>query len=278
MAKKSARALAAASTSSSYFNDDVSASQVRATSSSSRSTAPLSELSPKSCLTCGRVITPRAKWAKDWNGIKYCSDRCRSSRPGRVVATLQASLLPATLEEQLPDGCLTRSGTDSLVKIDIELLVEAVILRNANESGKAGKPLEDIEAEVRSLLSHDGDIEPRPDGSKPSDESENDDDALKQQRNSMEERSRSSSSNEPAPSDRNPLWKALDSPPGFRERVRRAARRLALGITHESDPWQTTKVTTEQGTIQVLQLGKVISTVEGLSHAKGTIHVRSKSD
>jgi hypothetical protein len=29
------------------------------------------------CTVCGRSITWRRKWARDWENIKYCSDGCR---------------------------------------------------------------------------------------------------------------------------------------------------------------------------------------------------------
>ncbi len=73
-----------------------------------------------------------------------------------------------------------------------------------------------------------------------------------------------------------PLWKALDSPPGFRERVRRAARRLALGITHDSDTAQTIITTTSNGRIELIQGGKPLRTVQDLSFAKGVVHIRGK--
>ncbi len=34
----------------------------------------------KTCLTCGRIIEPRKKWEKNWDEIKYCSDRCRKNK------------------------------------------------------------------------------------------------------------------------------------------------------------------------------------------------------
>ena len=34
----------------------------------------------KTCATCGREIEPRKKWAKNWDEIKYCSDRCRKNK------------------------------------------------------------------------------------------------------------------------------------------------------------------------------------------------------
>lgn len=31
----------------------------------------------KTCSVCGRTISWRAKWARDWEQVRYCSDRCR---------------------------------------------------------------------------------------------------------------------------------------------------------------------------------------------------------
>ena len=37
----------------------------------------------KICASCGRPFTWRKKWAKDWEQVKYCSDRCRGNRNGQ---------------------------------------------------------------------------------------------------------------------------------------------------------------------------------------------------
>ncbi len=37
------------------------------------------ELPSKTCLQCGRPFTWRKKWARDWEQVKYCSDKCRAS-------------------------------------------------------------------------------------------------------------------------------------------------------------------------------------------------------
>lgn len=34
----------------------------------------------KDCVVCGRRITFRKKWERNWSEIKYCSDACRSKR------------------------------------------------------------------------------------------------------------------------------------------------------------------------------------------------------
>ena len=37
-------------------------------------------LPEKICLVCKRPFTWRKKWEKNWNEVKYCSDRCRSDK------------------------------------------------------------------------------------------------------------------------------------------------------------------------------------------------------
>ena len=47
----------------------------------------------KSCATCGREITWRKKWERDWENVKYCSDGCRSHKPGDVDRRLEEAIL-----------------------------------------------------------------------------------------------------------------------------------------------------------------------------------------
>ena len=37
------------------------------------------DLPQKTCIVCGRPFTWRRKWARDWDQVKFCSDRCRVS-------------------------------------------------------------------------------------------------------------------------------------------------------------------------------------------------------
>jgi hypothetical protein len=39
-----------------------------------------SYLPEKTCLVCDRPFAWRKKWAKDWENVRYCSERCRRSR------------------------------------------------------------------------------------------------------------------------------------------------------------------------------------------------------
>jgi hypothetical protein len=36
-----------------------------------------SYLASKPCVACGKPMTWRKKWAKNWDDVKYCSDACR---------------------------------------------------------------------------------------------------------------------------------------------------------------------------------------------------------
>jgi hypothetical protein len=46
------------------------------------------ELPQKTCDVCGRPFTWRKKWAKDWDQVRYCSERCRRSRRRTTPASL----------------------------------------------------------------------------------------------------------------------------------------------------------------------------------------------
>jgi hypothetical protein len=42
-----------------------------------------SDLPKKTCVTCGRPFAWRKKWARVWDEVRYCSDRCRETRPSQ---------------------------------------------------------------------------------------------------------------------------------------------------------------------------------------------------
>ncbi|HBG96622.1 MAG TPA: hypothetical protein DDY14_15160 [Chromatiaceae bacterium] len=69
------------------------------------------------CAVCGRGISWRRKWARDWENIKYCSDACRkrglSHRDARVEKLIldllqqraaDASLCPSEAAKIIADG------------------------------------------------------------------------------------------------------------------------------------------------------------------------------
>jgi hypothetical protein len=38
------------------------------------------DLPQKTCRACGRPFAWRRKWARTWEAVVYCSDRCRAAR------------------------------------------------------------------------------------------------------------------------------------------------------------------------------------------------------
>lgn len=38
------------------------------------------DLPQRICQACGRPFTWRKKWARTWDQIRYCSERCRNPR------------------------------------------------------------------------------------------------------------------------------------------------------------------------------------------------------
>jgi len=43
------------------------------------------DLPQKTCATCGKPFAWRKKWAKVWDEVRYCSDRCKSQRKLRLA-------------------------------------------------------------------------------------------------------------------------------------------------------------------------------------------------
>lgn len=41
-----------------------------------------SDLPQKTCATCGKPFTWRKKWERDWDQVRFCSDRCRAGKGG----------------------------------------------------------------------------------------------------------------------------------------------------------------------------------------------------
>ncbi len=47
----------------------------------------------KTCVSCGRVMTWRKSWERNWDEVKYCSDACRKNRVSDTDRELEASIL-----------------------------------------------------------------------------------------------------------------------------------------------------------------------------------------
>ena len=46
----------------------------------------------KACAVCGRHIAWRAKWARDWEQVRHCSDACRRRGLGPTDTALEDSI------------------------------------------------------------------------------------------------------------------------------------------------------------------------------------------
>ena len=53
----------------------------------------MAEPAEKVCERCGRTMQWRAKWARNWNEVKYCSDACRKQRLTNVDTALEDAIL-----------------------------------------------------------------------------------------------------------------------------------------------------------------------------------------
>lgn len=40
-------------------------------------------LPTKTCLACQRPFSWRKKWERDWDQVRYCSERCRRNKQGK---------------------------------------------------------------------------------------------------------------------------------------------------------------------------------------------------
>ncbi len=48
---------------------------------------------PKPCVACGREITWRKKWERDWDEVRYCSAACRKRKVSPTDAALEVGIL-----------------------------------------------------------------------------------------------------------------------------------------------------------------------------------------
>ena len=51
-------------------------------------------LPSKPCLACGRPMSWRRAWAKNWDEVRYCSDACRKNKSGQRSQAKPASRDP----------------------------------------------------------------------------------------------------------------------------------------------------------------------------------------
>jgi len=58
-----------------------------------RAEKPADDRVDKVCGSCGRRIEWRAKWARDWDAVRWCSDACRARGVRPVDRELEKSIL-----------------------------------------------------------------------------------------------------------------------------------------------------------------------------------------
>ena len=72
----------------------------------------MAEPAEKVCERCGRTMQWRAKWARNWNEVKYCSDACRKQHLTAVDTALEDAILQLhdvdiSVAVSIPDGLIT---------------------------------------------------------------------------------------------------------------------------------------------------------------------------
>ena len=53
----------------------------------------MKQLPGKPCVVCGREITWRKKWERDWKQVRYCGDKCRRAGVSETDAALERAIL-----------------------------------------------------------------------------------------------------------------------------------------------------------------------------------------
>lgn len=51
------------------------------------------DFADKVCVRCGRTMQWRAKWARNWEQVKYCSDQCRRTRATATDSALEDAIV-----------------------------------------------------------------------------------------------------------------------------------------------------------------------------------------
>lgn len=72
---------------------------------------PPGERPSKVCPVCGRPFAWRKKWERDWENVRYCSERCRrAARPGSTTALAKKSSAFWSSESESKRLCRTQNG------------------------------------------------------------------------------------------------------------------------------------------------------------------------
>ncbi|MFK7986336.1 MAG: DUF3253 domain-containing protein [Sandaracinaceae bacterium] len=71
----------------------------------------------KPCRRCGRGFVWRKKWARDWDAVRYCSERCRRTRVTAEERNIEAAIV-ALLSQRGEDKSICPSEAARVVAPD----------------------------------------------------------------------------------------------------------------------------------------------------------------
>jgi hypothetical protein len=91
---------------------------------------PRTALPTKTCLVCGRTISWRKKWARDWNEVKYCSDGCRKRAKS-------ANSVDANLDQALKSLLAERGASKTVCPSEVARAVGGEGWRDLMEPARA---------------------------------------------------------------------------------------------------------------------------------------------
>lgn len=205
-------------------------------------TPDVSSLSPKPCYTCGREISPRAKWARNWDAIKYCSDHCKgwksTVRVGAIEANWEDGITTLSPRSEILKSCLAVQDDCLLLHLDAWIEQTIFELIGAGKRKGTGGPvaLQQISDHMNMELTNPESIPPFCL-------------AIKE--------------------------KVLKENPGLREIIRRAARRLVI---LDSKDWPSTQLFGPKHIhieLSTQEKGKhILRTLQDVSFAKGEMYIR----
>lgn len=72
---------------------------------------------PKTCVACGREMTWRKAWAKNWDEVRYCSATCRKRKRRPVDAELEDAIM-RLLDERRAGATICPSEAARAVGVD----------------------------------------------------------------------------------------------------------------------------------------------------------------
>ncbi|HEX8325293.1 MAG TPA: DUF3253 domain-containing protein [Tepidisphaeraceae bacterium] len=79
----------------------------------------------KPCLRCGREMTWRKKWERNWEAVKYCSDACRRHTPSAIDAALEAAIIDLLTRRDAGASACPSEAARAVRAVGWEPLMEA---------------------------------------------------------------------------------------------------------------------------------------------------------